>query len=98
MEMTFGLRWKLRIAPELNHLLHAIDAVNCQHGEDAEVNNQHGPVERVEVIERTDVQVRFVNRIAKAGRIDAEVPRDRCRAKPAFLQTQCGINSCGDKG
>ena len=54
-ECSFWLGWKLSIPPELSNLLHAVNSVDRQDREDAEVNNQHRPIKRIQLVKRADV-------------------------------------------
>src|SRR5713226_4904354 len=72
-ELAFRLWRKLRVPPELDDLLNAIRAIDREDGQDAEINNQHGPVESVELVQRTDVGHSFVNRVAEAWNVRAKI-------------------------
>ena len=82
--LRFG--WKTRVAPELDHLLDAIDAIDREHRENAEINDQHSPIESVELVKRTDVRRGLVHRVAVTRHVGAEIPVQRRRAIPTVVQ------------
>src|SRR6266849_4688723 len=78
-ELAFRLWGKPRIPPELDDLLDAIRAIDREDDQDAEINNQHSPVESVELIQRTDVGHSFVNGVAEAWNVHAKISGERLR-------------------
>src|SRR5215467_12388836 len=59
--MTFRFWQNVTIAPELNYLSDAVSAVDREHAEDSEIENQDRPVKRVELVKRADVVFGFGN-------------------------------------
>ena len=54
-ELTLCFWREPRVAPEVDHLLDAIDTIDCQDRKDAKVNDQHDPIEGIELVERANV-------------------------------------------
>src|SRR5882724_2584544 len=99
-ESVFRFGWETRVAPEFDHLLDAIDAIDREHRENAEINDQHSPIESVELVKRTDVPSRrlvqrisiargkavLVERITVTRNVGAEISFHRRRAIPTVFQ------------
>ena len=66
-ECAFRTGWKFAIAPEIGDLLDAINSIDRQNSQDREVNDQNGPIEAIELIQRADVFNGLVIPIAIAG-------------------------------
>ena len=93
---VFCIGWKTRVAPELDHLLDAIDAIDRQHRKNAEINDQHGPIERVELVKGADVRRGLVIRVTVTRHVIADISVERRWAEPTLFETQCRVNSGGD--
>ena len=50
------------VTPEVDHLLDAIRAVDCERGENGEIKDQDEPVKRIELVKRADVAPRLIDR------------------------------------
>src|SRR5712671_2375889 len=85
-ESVFRFGWETRVAPEFDHLLDAIDAIDREHRENAEVNDQHSPIESVELVKRTDVRRGLIHRVAVTRHVGAEIAVQRRRAIPTVVQ------------
>src|SRR5436853_4938364 len=77
-ESVFRFGWETRVAPEFDHLLDAIDAIDREHCENAKVNDQHRPIESVELVKRTDVRRGLVVKVAVRRHVGADVPVQWC--------------------
>src|SRR5207302_9496829 len=88
-EVALWLRWKLRIATELDDQLDAIQAIDREHSENAEINYQHRPIKRIQLIKRTDVRRGLVVEFTEgvAGNIYTKISCKRDRAEPAVFNT-----------
>src|SRR6266404_9691714 len=67
-EFTLWLWRKPRVSPEVDYLLDAIDAINGQDRKSTRLQDENGPIESIELIERTDVRGGLIDDVTEAGR------------------------------
>ena len=66
-ECAFRTGRELAVAPEIGDLLDAINSIDRQNSQDREVNDQNGPIEGIELIQRAYILDGLVVPIAIAG-------------------------------